>query len=83
MEQRSKYPQRKVQASEFAMGEAARFTVEFAEWDGKWKLSIREWYKDADGEWRPSRNGCSLPAAAAEGLADALDQQLARFERVG
>jgi len=34
--------------------------VQAEEFKGRWYVSIRRWYQDNEGEWRPTRKGINM-----------------------
>lgn len=52
--------------------------LEIALHNGKARGNWRKWYKDNEGEWRPSREGCTIPLERLPELADAVCGSLGR-----
>ncbi|MFP4363924.1 MAG: transcriptional coactivator p15/PC4 family protein [Spirochaetia bacterium] len=48
--------------------------VQAEEFKGKWYVSIRKWYEDDEGEWRPTRKGINMKVEEWNEFLQKLDE---------
>ena len=62
------------QEQEIARFDAGReqIVVRVSEFKGKQYLDVRRYWQDDEGEWAPSKKGCSIPAEIAADVVNAM-----------